>query len=187
MPYPAGGSSGDGGRRGLARAFSFLLSNDPFSCHDPVSRSLHLEEELVDLHRLLSTDRQHRGPDAELLRCLSGKSGNRPEPDRGWIESSRQAILLLDEDRFVFCCSAGARQLLALGPETTGQIFHYFFQPGKPLLITIERPDRTVGVGRLLAVTTRWKGSEVYLVTVRDVTHLERERMARQHFAAADK
>jgi len=187
MFYPADGNKEEDGGRGLVRAFSILLSKASFPSHDPLSRPFQTEKGGgKDLHWLLSADRKRRGSDVELLQSLSGK-GNCTEPDLSWIESSLQALLILDENRFVFCCSAGAKRLLALGEEANGRIFHYFFQPCIPQLITIERPNRTVGVGRLLAVTTRWEGREVYLVTIRDVTHLERERIVMQLSSIADK
>lgn len=177
MASPADGRGGDDSRR-LAEVFHFLLSNDSPA---PFSRSqLRSGEDAGPdgLQHLLSVTRRDEGPDVDLDRRLAGAICHPMAVGRKGFEASREAKVILDANRLVRCVSAGARRLLALGPESSDQIFHYFFQPGKPALIYIERPDRTVGVGRLLAVNTRWEGKAAFLVTVQDVTHLERKRVA---------
>lgn len=165
----------------MNKTFHFLLSND--------SQTQFLETQLCkgqgiasnDLQRLLSiAPRQDEGLHVELRRRLCGPSCDRGEARRKGLEACQEAKVILDANRLIRCVSAGARQLLNLGPEASNQIFNYFFQPGRSVLINIERPDRTVGVGRLLAVRTRWEGKAAYLVTVRDVTHRERNRVAVQ-------
>ena len=164
----------------LTEAFHFLLSNElPVDAAGlPPGRGECASS--YDLQRLLSSPREERGPEVELLHRLLGRDGGRAGREQRKIESSQEAILVLDADRFVRCSSVGARRLLTLRHATTSQIFNYYFQPGKPLLIHLERPDRSVGVGRLLAVHTRWEGKPAYLVTVRDVTRRERTRVASQ-------
>ncbi len=172
------GKGGEDIRR-LTEAFQHLLSNDSSSQSSSHLRSGECSEP-DDLQRLLSVARKDTGTDVELLQRLSSRCCNRSAMDRKRIESRQEAILVLDEDRFVCCASAGARRLLSLSPETKGQIFNYYFKPDKPLLITIERADRTVGLGRLLAINACWEGKAAYLVTVQDVTCRERNRVASQ-------
>lgn len=177
MASPVKGKVGEDTRR-LAVAFQFLLSEAspvPFSVNQLRSRE---DTDPADLQRLLSKARQDQGPDVDLHQRLSTSIGNRHRMDRQGIESSRQAVLVLDENRLVRCLSDQARNFLRLGQETSGQVFNYFFEPEKPVLIHIERQDRTVGVGRLLASNIRWEGKAAYLITVRDVTRQERDRVA---------
>lgn len=165
-------------KRQLAEVFHFLLSDDASAPSPDNPPCWAAAPDTDDLHRLLSAARQDQGPDVDLRQRLFGASGDQAAADRKGFGASQEVKIILDANRLVRCVSAGARRLLALGPETGGQIFNYFFQPGQPLLIHIERPDRTVGVGRLLAVNTRWKGKPAYLLTVRDVTLHERSRVA---------
>jgi len=185
MSCPEDDRGGEAGK-GLAEAFRFLLSNDPCTIR-PASRP-HPAKETADdgLLWLLSIARQNSSTDQELLRLLCGKGDHGSVSARDRIEKSQQAFLILDENRFICCCSAGARRLMALGQETNGQLFNYYFQPGKSLLINIERADRTVGVGTLLAVETRWEGRDAYLVTVRDVTPRLRDRLAARSLSAIE-
>jgi hypothetical protein len=175
------GKRGEDTRR-LAEAFQFLLSDT--SVPSPSSQLRSGEDtDLPDLQRLLSIARQDQGQDVDLHKRRSNGIGNRLRMDKQGIESSREAVLILDENRLVLCASAQARNIFRLGQDTSAQIFNYFFKPGKPALIHIERQDRTVGVGRLLASNIRWGGKAAYLVTVRDVTRRQRDRVAAQRLS----